>query len=138
MNSRGEVIGVNSAIATTGSSVSGQSGSIGLGFAIPINQARRVATELIATGSSTYPVIGVQLDMTYEGQGALVQSVVEGGPASETELAAGDVITEIDGVKVSDGTELVVRIRAKNPGDVVELTLEDGTVIEVTLGSDQN
>jgi putative serine protease PepD len=138
VNSRGEVIGVNSAIATTGSTVSGQSGSIGLGFAIPINQARRVATELIATGSSTYPIIGVQLDMTYTGQGAKVESIVEGGPASETELAAGDVITEIDGVKVSDGTELVVRIRAKDPGDVVELTLEDGTVIEVTLGSDQN
>ena len=137
VNSRGEVIGINSAIATTGSSVSGQSGSIGLGFAIPINQARRVATELIETGSSSYPVIGVQLDMSYEGQGALVQSVVEGGPASETELTAGDVITAIDGVKVSDGTELVVRIRAKNPGDVVELTLEDGSVIEVTLGSDQ-
>jgi putative serine protease PepD len=138
VNSRGEVIGINSAIATTGSSVSGQSGSIGLGFAIPINQARRVATDLIETGSSSYPVIGVQLDMSYEGQGALVQSVVEGGPASETELAAGDVITAIDGFKVSDGTELVVRIRAKNPGDVVELTLEDGSVIEVTLGSDQN
>ena len=138
VNSRGEVIGVNSAIATTGGSVSGQSGSIGLGFAIPINQARRVATELIATGSSSYPVIGVQLDMTYDGQGALVDSVVEGGPASETELAAGDVITAIDGVKVSDGTELVVRIRAKDPGDVVELTLSDGSVIEVTLGSDQN
>ena len=138
VNSRGEVIGINSAIATTGSSVSGQSGSIGLGFAIPINQARRVASELIETGSSSYPVIGVQLDMSYEGQGALVQSVVEGGPASETELAAGDVITAIDGVKVSDGTELVVRIRAKNSGDIVELTLEDGSVIEVTLGSDQN
>jgi putative serine protease PepD len=138
VNSRGEVIGINSAIATTGSSVSGQSGSIGLGFAIPINQARRVASELIATGSSTYPVIGVQLDMTFEGQGAQVQSVIEGGPASKTELAAGDVITAIDGGKVSDGTELVVRIRAKNPGDVVELTLSDGSVIKVTLGSDQN
>ena len=138
VNSRGEVIGINSAIATTGSSVSGQSGSIGLGFAIPINQARRVATELIETGSSTYPVIGVQLDMTFDGQGALVQSIVEGGPASKSELAAGDVITAIDGVKVSNGTELVVRIRAKNAGDVVELTLSDGTAIEVTLGSDQS
>jgi putative serine protease PepD len=138
VNSRGEVIGINSAIATTGSSVSGQSGSIGLGFAIPINQARRVATELIATGTSSYPVIGVQLDMTYDGQGALIESVVEGGPASETDLAAGDVITEIDGAKISDGTELVVRIRAKNPGDVVKLTLSDGTVIEVTLGKNQD
>jgi putative serine protease PepD len=138
VNSRGEVIGVNSAIATTGSSLSGQSGSIGLGFAIPINQARRVATDLIETGSSTYPVIGVQLDMTYEGQGALIQSLVEGGPASKTSIAAGDVITKIDGVKVGNGTELVVRIRAKNPGDVVKLTLSDGSVIEVTLGSDQS
>lgn len=138
VNSHGEVIGINSAIATTSGSGSGQSGSIGLGFAIPINQARRVATELIATGSSSFPVIGVQLDMTYDGQGALVKSVVEGGPASKTKLTSGDVITEIDGVKVGDGVELVVRIRAKIPGDVVKLTLSDGTVIEVTLGSDQN
>jgi putative serine protease PepD len=76
--------------------------------------------------------------MTYEGQGALIQSLVEGGPASKTSLAAGDVITKIDGVKVGNGTELVVRIRAKNPGDVVKLTLSDGSVIEVTLGSDQS
>lgn len=138
VNSRGEVIGVNSAIATTGSSMSGQSGSIGLGFAIPINQARRVATDLIETGSSSYPVIGVQLDMNYRGQGAQIQSIVEGGPASKTTLAAGDVITQIDGVKVSNGTELVVRIRAKNPGDVVELKLSDNSIIKVTLGSDQS
>ena len=138
VDATGAVIGVNSAIASLGSNFSSQTGSIGLGFAIPINQARRVATELIETGSSTYPVIGVQLDMTFDGQGALVQSIVEGGPASKSELAAGDVITAIDGVKVSDGTELVVRIRAKNAGDVVELTLSDGTAIEVTLGSDQS
>ena len=138
VNSRGEVIGVNSAIATTGSSVSGQSGSIGLGFAIPVNQARRVATELIATGKSTYPIIGVQLDLNYNEPGALVQSIVPDGPASQTELQADDVIVAIDGVKVSNGTELVVRIRAKNPGDVVELELSDGTIVKVTLGSDQS
>ena len=138
VNSRGEVIGVNSAIATTGSSVSGQSGSIGLGFAIPVNQARRVATELIATGKSTYPIIGVQLDLNYNESGALVESIVPDGPASQTELQAGDVIVAIDGVKVSNGTELVVRIRAKNPGDVVELELSDGSVVKVTLGSDQS
>jgi len=138
VNSRGEVIGINSAIATTGSPVSGQSGSIGLGFSIPINQAKRVATELIATGTSSYPVIGVQLDMTFNGRGAKIQSLVQGGPASQTALAAGDVITAIDGVKVGDGTELVVRIRAKIPGDVVELTLSDGSVIKVTLGKGNN
>lgn len=138
VNSRGEVIGINSAIATTGSSNGGQSGSIGLGFSIPINQARRVATDLIETGKSSYPIVGVQLDMNYRGQGARVESITPGSPAADTSLKAGDVITKIDGVKVGDGTELVVRIRAKNPGDLVELTLEDASVIKVTLGSDQS
>jgi len=138
VNSRGEVIGINSAIATTGSSVSGQSGSIGLGFSIPINQAKRVATDLIATGKSSYPVIGVQLDTAYSGAGAKIESITPGSPASTTALKAGDVITEIDGVIVGSATELVVRIRAKSPGDLVTLTLLDKTEIEVTLGSDQN
>ena len=138
VNSRGEVIGINSAIATTGSSVSGQSGSIGLGFSIPINQAKRVATDLIATGKSSYPVIGVQLDTTYAGVGAKVESIIPDSPASNTALKAGDVITQIDGVIIGSATELVVRIRAKSPGDLVTLTLLDETEIEVTLGSDQS
>ena len=138
VNSRGEVIGINSAIATTGSSIGGQSGSIGLGFSIPINQARRVVEDLIATGKSSYPIVGVQLDMNYRGQGARVESITPDSPAADTSLKAGDVIIKIDGVKVGDGTELVVRIRAKNPGDLVELTLDDETIIEVTLGSDQS
>ena len=138
VNSRGEVIGINSAIATTGSSVSGQSGSIGLGFSIPINQARRVATDLIATGKSSYPIIGVQLDSAYTGQGAKIEAITPDSPAAATALKDGDVITQIDGVKISSATELVVRIRAKSPGDLVKITLLDGTVIELTLGSDQN
>ncbi len=138
VNSRGEVIGINSAIATTGSSVSGQSGSIGLGFSIPINQAKRVATDLIATGKSSYPVIGVQLDTTYAGVGAKVESIIPDSPASNTALKAGDVITQIDGVIIGGATELVVRIRAKSPGDLVTLTLLDETEIEITLGSDQS
>lgn len=135
VNSSGQVIGINSAIATTGSSVGGQSGSIGLGFAIPINQARRVANELMASGKSSHPVIGVQLDLSYAGSGAKVLTVVSGGP-SDGILKDGAVITEIDGVKVNNGTELVVRIRAKNPGDEVTLTLEDGSEVKVTLGSE--
>jgi putative serine protease PepD len=138
VNSRGEVIGINSAIATTGSSVSGQSGSIGLGFSIPINQAKRVATDLITTGKSSYPVIGVQLDTTYAGVGAKVESIIPDSPASNTSLKAGDIITQIDGVVIGSATELVVRIRAKSPGDLVTLTLLDETEIEVTLGSDQS
>ncbi len=138
VNSRGEVIGINSAIATTGSSVSGQSGSIGLGFSIPINQARRVATDLIATGKSSYPIIGVQLDSAYTGQGAKIESLTPNSPAATTALKAGDVIIQIDGVKITSATELVVRIRSKSPGDLVKITLLDGTVIELTLGSDQS
>jgi putative serine protease PepD len=138
VNSRGEVIGINSAIATTGSSVSGQSGSIGLGFSIPINQGKRVATDLIATGKSSYPIIGVQLDSAYSGSGAKIESIIPDSPASITTLKAGDVIIRIDGVRIGSATELVVRIRAKSPGDLVKLTLLDTTEIELTLGSDQN
>lgn len=135
VNSSGKVIGINSAIATTGSSMGGQSGSIGLGFAIPINQARRVANQLMTSGKSTHPVIGVQLDLSYSGNGAKVTTVVAGGPSAKV-LKDGDVITAIDGVKVANGTELVVRIRAKTPGDVVTLTLENGSKVQVTLGSE--
>lgn len=138
VNSRGQVIGINSAIATTGSSAGGQSGSIGLGFSIPINQAKRVAADLIATGKSSYPIIGVQLDTAYTGQGAKIESITPDSPASFTALKAGDVITQIDGVKVTSATELVVRIRAKSPGDLVKITLLDGTEIKLTLSSDQN
>ena len=135
VNAAGQVIGINSAIATLGSS-SSSSGSIGLGFSIPINQAKRVAEELINSGSSSYPVIGVQLDTTYSGRGALVSSIVDGGPASKTNLKAGDVIVGIDGRTVNDAAELIVRIRAKVPGDTVTLKLDDDSEVEVTLGSE--
>lgn len=73
VNSAGAVIGVNSAIATLGSSsLSSQSGSIGLGFAIPINQARKTAEQLIKNGKATYPVVGVSVDMQYAGDGARI------------------------------------------------------------------
>ena len=137
VNAKGQVIGINSAIATLSNS-SSQSGSIGLGFSIPINQAKRVAEELINSGTSSYPVIGVQLDMTYSGRGALISSIVDGGPASETDLEAGDVIVAIDGKNIQDGAELVVRIRAKIPGDTVVLKLENGKEISVVLGSEQS
>ena len=136
VNAQGQVIGINSAIATLGSSLSSQTGSIGLGFAIPINQAKRVVEELINSGKSSYPVIGVQLDMTYSGKGARVASIVEGGPASSTDLKAEDVIVAIDGQTVNDASELVVRIRAKVPGETVKLKLEDGTEISVVLGAE--
>lgn len=137
INSKGQVIGVNSAIASLGQSLGGQSGSIGLGFSIPINQAKRVAEELMSTGKSSHPVIGVSVDMTYTGKGALIQEIAPNGPAAKTDLKAGDVITAIDGIKVTDGTELIVRIRSKVPGDTVTLTREKGTDVTVTLAANE-
>jgi putative serine protease PepD len=136
INAAGQVVGVNSAIATLGnSSLGSQAGSIGLGFAIPMNQARRVAQEIMNTGSSSHPVIGAELDVSYNGAGARIAGLVPGGPASKTALKVGDVITAIDGQKVKDGAELIVRIRAHIAGDVVTLSRQSGSDIRVTLKS---
>ncbi|MEU5444001.1 S1C family serine protease [Streptomyces griseofuscus] len=149
LDSRAHVIGINSAIrsADSGSETeSGQAGSIGLGFAIPVNQAKRVAEELIDDGRATHPVIGVDLDMGYSGDGARVDSrapdggpaVVKGGPAERAGLRAGDLITEVDGEPVHTGVELIVRIRAREPGDRLRLTVERGGTereVSVVLGT---
>ncbi len=132
MNARGEVIGVNSAIATL-ADTGQESGSIGLGFSIPINQAKRIADEIIATGTSTTPVIGVTLDVRYTGEGARIASVEPGGPAADAGIAAGDVIVAVDGKAVANSTEFIVALRSNAPGDTVELTLETGETLEVTL-----
>jgi len=136
VNAQGQVIGINSAIATLGSSpLSGESGSIGLGFSIPINEAKRVATELIRTGSSTHPIVGIAVDMRYTGVGAKVSEVTPGGPSAKTDLKPGDVITAIDGEPVNDGTELIVKIRARNSGDKVVLSRRNNADVTVVLGS---
>ncbi|MDQ0794150.1 trypsin-like peptidase domain-containing protein [Streptomyces sp. B1I3] len=139
------VIGINSAIraADSGSGPDGgQSGSIGLGFAIPINQGKRVAEELINTGKATHPVIGVTLDMEYTGDGAKVggkgaeggAAVTEGGAADDAGIRAGDVITEVEGRRVHSGEELIVKIRAHRPGDRLALRLtRDGEELSMTL-----
>ena len=132
LNSRGEVIGVNSAIATV-ADLGQESGSIGLGFAIPINQAKRIADEIIATGTSTTPVIGVTLDLRYTGEGARIAAVGPGSTAAAAGLQEGDVIVAVDGVDVANSTEFVVALRSNAPGDVVELTLEGGRTASVVL-----
>jgi putative serine protease PepD len=145
LDAQARVIGINSAIrsAAGGSDPdSGQAGSIGLGFAIPVNQARRVAEELINTGRATHPVIGVTLDMDYTGDGARVgtkggdggPAVTEGGPGDKAGIEPGDVITEVDGRRVHSGEELIVKTRAHRPGDRLELTLErDGKERKISL-----
>jgi len=143
----GEVVGVNSAIATVGSSLGGQSGNIGVGFAIPINQARRTVEQLIDTGEAEFPIIGASLDGSYEGEGARIAPdesangtppLVPGGPAEKAGLKPGDVIVAIDGKPVTDGSELIVAIRAHSPGDTISLTVRTGEnqrTVQVTLGS---
>lgn len=121
VDSAGQVIGVNSAIATMG--MGGAAGSIGLGFAIPIDTAKRIAEEIMTTGSSSTPIIGVQLDTTYNGDGALIASVNEGSPAAQAGLQDGDLITAINGTVIGESTDLIVAIRDNAPGDTVTLTV---------------
>ncbi|MFD5034806.1 S1C family serine protease [Streptomyces sp. NPDC058405] len=149
VDARARVIGINSAIraADSGDGVDGgQAGSIGLGFAIPINQGKRVAEELINTGKATHPVIGVSLDMEYAGDGARVgekaadggPAVTVGGPGATAGIKPGDVITEVNGQRVHGGEELIVKIRAHRPGDRLELTVVRSgkeRTMTVTLGS---
>ncbi|MGA5275194.1 S1C family serine protease [Streptomyces cellulosae] len=149
LDGKGRVIGINSAIRSADGGLDpegGQSGSIGLGFAIPINQGKRVAEELIGTGKATHPVIGITLDMEYDGDGARVAAegsdggppVTAGGPGAKAGIRAGDVITKVDGRPVHSGEELIVKTRAHRPGDRLELTLErngEERTVSLVLGS---
>lgn len=125
VDATGAVIGVNSAIASLGSSFGGQSGSIGLGFAIPINQARRTADQLIKNGKATYPILGISLDLSYTGAGARIAEVAgaisSGSPAEKAGLKPGDVITRFDGNTIAKGDDLIVAVRAKAIGDRVAI-----------------
>lgn len=133
VNLDGQVVGINSAIAT-----SGGTGSIGLGFAIPVDQARRVAQEIMDTGSATKPVLGVQGNTRATGptvSGAQIGSVQAGSAAAAAGLAAGDVVTKVGDGRVEDFADLVARIGSHAPGETVQLTLEGGRTVQVTLGS---
>ena len=140
LNSVGQVIGVNSAIATLAPSFSGEAGSIGLGFAIPINSARRIAEEIIETGDSSTPIIGVTLDTTYTDGGSRISEVTPGGPADAAGLRSGDIITSLQGRETSDSTELVVAIRSFAPGETVQLTFLRGgqtRTVDLVLGASE-
>ena len=136
VDSTGAVIGVNSAIASLGSDL--RTGSIGLGFAIPINQARKTADQLIKTGVATYPVIGISLDMNYPGVGAQVatsgRGVLPGSPADKAGLRNGDIVTALNGKAINAPEELIVAVRSMNVGDVVRVTyMRDGKENTVSL-----
>ena len=138
VDSQGRAIGVNSAIATTGSSV-GTPGNIGLGFSIPFNQAIRIADELIATGKSTKPFLGVTFDSAYTGNGARILSLTSGAAAERAGLTVGSIVKSIDGFKVNSAVTAIVRIRSHAPGDqiimVVESAAGSSKTFNITLGS---
>jgi putative serine protease PepD len=137
LDSRGRIVGVNSAIATLSSG--GTSGSIGLGFAIPINEAKRVVNELIATGKSTRPVLGIFFDSTFTGTGAKISRLSPNEGAEKAGIPAGSVITAIDGVKIADQVGAIVKIRSYAPGSTITVTVTLPTggsqSFRVTLGS---
>jgi S1-C subfamily serine protease len=135
---QGRIIGVNSAIATLSSG--GTGGSIGLGFAIPINEAKRVFEEIISTGKSTRPVLGVFFDTAYTGIGARILRLSAGEGAEKAGIPAGSVIRSIDGLKIPDEIAAIVKIRSYAPGStitiVVDLPNRGGSkTFKVTLGT---
>ena len=136
--SQGRAIGGNSAIATTGSSI-GTPGNIGLGFSIPFNQAIRIADELIATGKSTKPFLGISFDPAYTGNGARILTLTPGAAAERAGLTVGSIVKSIDGFKVNDAVTAIVRIRSHAPGDqiiiVVESAAGSSRTFNITLGS---
>jgi putative serine protease PepD len=138
LDGSGRVIGINSAIAALAGTIGGERGSIGLGFAIPINTAKRIAEELISTGDSQTPIIGVVLNRAYTGEGAEILEITPGGPAQNAGIRVGDVITGFNGRQVVDSTELVVAIRSYAPGELIEITVirnGQSSTIPLTLGS---
>jgi len=137
IDAQGRIIGVNSAIATLSSGST--SGSIGLGFSIPINEAKRVIDEIIATGKSTRPVLGVFFDTTFTGEGAKIGKLSPGEGAEKAGIPVGAIIRSIDGVKIPNTDAAIVRIRSYAPGAtvtvVVDLPTGGSKTFKVTLGS---
>jgi putative serine protease PepD len=124
VNSQGQIIGVNSAIATLSSG--GTSGSIGLGFAIPITEAKRVIDEIITspTNTSTRPVLGVFFDSAYQGNGARILRLSTGEAAEVAGIPVGSIVKSIGGQRVTDQVSAIVRIRSFAPGATVSVTVE--------------
>ncbi|HTI78119.1 MAG TPA: trypsin-like peptidase domain-containing protein, partial [Mycobacterium sp.] len=144
VNMNGELIGVNSAIATLGADAGaqgGQSGSIGLGFAIPVDQAKRIADELIQNGTASHASLGVQVGNDSAVDGAKIVEVTNGGAAAAAGLPSGVVVTKVDDRVIGSADALVAAVRSKAPGDKVTLTYLDPSgkpqTVQVTLGKAQ-
>jgi S1-C subfamily serine protease len=137
VDAQGRIIGVNSAIATLTSG--GVGGSIGLGFSIPISEAKRIIDEIITTGKSTRPVLGVFFDTAYTGIGAKILRLSAGEGADKAGVPSGSIIRAIDGIKIPDVESAIVRIRSYAPGAKVSVLVDLPTggqkTFTITLGS---
>jgi putative serine protease PepD len=141
VNMNGELIGINSAIASLGNQ-QGQSGSIGLGFAIPVDQAKRIADQLASSGTASHASLGVQVGNDPNTNGARIMDVSGGGPAAAAGLPSGAVVTKVDNQVITDADGLVAAVRSKAPGDKITLTYLDPSgatkSAQVTLGGEQS
>ena len=139
VNGNGALIGINTAIASLSDSSSQQGGSIGLGFAIPIDQAIRIAQELQRTGKATQAGLGVSVQSSGENAatpGALVSAVQAGGAASKAGIPSGALVTKVNDRVISSGDALVAAIRSHAPGDTVSITYTangQSRTVQVTL-----
>ncbi len=141
LDMRGQVIGVNAAIAQLPSTNSSSTGSIGLGFAIPSDQVKKTVDQLIASGHAQHPIIGVLMDLNYSGEGVRIAgddggtpAITPDGPADKAGLKPGDIILEFEGRPITDPNQLVVAVRARSVGDKVTLLVRrNGTDRKLTL-----
>ncbi|HWD06848.1 MAG TPA: trypsin-like peptidase domain-containing protein [Amycolatopsis sp.] len=135
-NMNGQVIGINSAIYSPGGggpSGQQQGGNVGIGFAIPIDQARRTADDIIKTGHATQTFIGAKVADAPQG-GAELGDITPGSPADKAGLKAGDIVTKIDDRTIDSADTLVAAVRTRAPDEKVTFTLSNGRTVQVTLG----
>jgi putative serine protease PepD len=143
LDSSGKLIGINVAIASTGSTdTTSQSGSIGVGFAIPADLAKRISDEIIKSGKGSHGLLGAGVTTATSSSssvvGALISTVTSGGGADKAGLKKGDVVTSFNGVPITDSTDLTAQVRSLAPGSSAKLTYvrgSDSSTVSVTLGT---
>ena len=142
LDAQGRLIGINVAIASAGGS-SSQAGSIGVGFALPSNLAKRVSEEIIATGTATHGLLGAQVSDAANVQdstivGALIEEASAGGAAEVAGIQRGDVIVRFNGVPITDAVDITAQVRTMAAGSRADVEISrDGKILtkRVTLGS---
>jgi putative serine protease PepD len=136
----GQLIGMNSANASLGTA-SDESGSMGIGFAIPVDEAKRIAGELIANGTAAHGLLGAQLTDDPNAGGARIVTVASGGPAAAAGVPAGALVTAVDGHPIGDAEALVATVHSSAPGAVITVSYLDPAAgphtVQIVLGTDQ-